>query len=86
MHPQEIIALLRRTPFAPFGVSLTDGQTYVVRHPELAIVDRFTLHLGVPGRKGLDEPSERTLHIALLHITCVEPLDGATKQARRGAG
>ena len=34
MAPEEIVTALRRQPFVPFRMTLTEGGTYEVRHPE----------------------------------------------------
>jgi hypothetical protein len=84
MHPRELVALLKERPFQPLRIALSDGESYVVQHPELAIVDPFRLHLGLAGPKGLDEPVERTVHITLLHIVRAEHAD--RRSSKRGNG
>jgi hypothetical protein len=75
MDPNELIRLIRHRPFKPLRVSLCDGQEYVISHPDLVMVDPFTLHLGLPSPKGLDEPVERVVSIALPHVVRAEPAD-----------
>ena len=79
MNPKKILELLRRTPFQPFRVSLSSGESYVVRHPEQAFVDRFTLYVGLPSPKGLAEPFEDVVTIAMLHVVAAEPVNGRSK-------
>jgi hypothetical protein len=76
MRPDDVLRLLRARPFQPFRVFLSDGSQYDVRHPEMAIVSRSTVMLGVPGPDGLDGPVEDVVHCALIHITQMKPLDG----------
>jgi hypothetical protein len=38
MGPDEIFAFLRRRPFEPFRIHLTDGTAYTVNHPDQCIV------------------------------------------------
>ncbi len=64
-------------PFQPFRISLSDGQQYDVRHPDIAIVSRSTVLLGIPGPRGPDGPVERVVTCALVHITRMEVLNGA---------
>jgi hypothetical protein len=78
MRPDDVLQLLRARPFQPFRVSLCDGQQYEVRHPEMAIVSRSTVLVGLPGPHGLDEPVEKVVTCALVHITRMETLDGAS--------
>ena len=47
MSPQDIEEAVRRRPFAPFRITLTEGSTYDVRHPELCMVGRRAVVVGV---------------------------------------
>ena len=38
MNPKSFRVELRRQPFVPLRIFLTDGKTYDIRHPEMAIV------------------------------------------------
>ena len=38
MRPEDILELLRARPFEPFRVCLSDGSTYEIQHPDMAIV------------------------------------------------
>ena len=49
-----------------------------MRHPDNAIVSRSTVLVGVPGPRGPDGPAERVVTCALVHITRMEALDGAS--------
>jgi hypothetical protein len=77
MRPEDVLQLLRAKPFQPFRISLSDGQQYDVRHPEIAIVSRSTVLIGIPGPRSL-EPVERVVTCALIHITRMEALNGAS--------
>lgn len=48
MRSEDLRQLVRRQPFQPLRLSLSNGQVYEVRHPELAMVGRSTLLLGRP--------------------------------------
>jgi len=48
MRPEDIRDFLQRRPFQPVPITLTDGRTYDVRHPELAMVGRSTVVIGLP--------------------------------------
>jgi|WetSurMetagenome_2_1015567.scaffolds.fasta_scaffold1473836_1 hypothetical protein len=76
MRPEDILQLLRRRPFEAFRIHLSDGSEFDIRHPELAIVERSKIIVGVPGPEGPDGPVERTVFCALMHITRVEPING----------
>ena len=77
MRPEDILEILRTTPFEPFRVYLTDGAVYEIRHPDMAIVQRSKVTVAVPGPAEPDGPAERTVNCALIHITRTELLNGA---------
>ena len=76
MRPEDVLQMLRRQPFEPFSIHVSDGSTFEIRHPELAIVERSKVIIGMPGPEGLDGPVERSIFCALVHITRLEPVDG----------
>jgi hypothetical protein len=78
MRPDDVLQLLRSKPFQPFRISLSDGNQYEVRQPDNAIVSRSTVLVGVPGPRGPDGPAERVVTCALMHITRMEVLNGAS--------
>jgi hypothetical protein len=78
MRPDDVLQMLRARPFQPFRLSLSDGQQYEVRHPDNAIVSRSTVLVAVPGPRGPDGPAERVVTCALVHITRMEVLNGAS--------
>ena len=78
MRPDDVLQLLRARPFEAFRISLSDGQQYEVRHPNNAIVSRSTVLVGIPGPRGPDGPVERVVTCALVHITRLEALNGAS--------
>ena len=76
MRPEDILAFLRARPFEPFRIHMSDGSTFDIGHPELALVERSKVIVGVPGPRGPEGPLERTVFCALLHITRAEKVDG----------
>lgn len=76
MRPEEILELLRRRPFIPLRVHLTDGRVYDIRHPEQVLVLRQRLDIGIqPDPKtGVVEGVE---HCSLLHVVRIEETGGA---------
>ena len=86
MRPEDIIRLLRRQPFQPFRVWLTDGTHYDVEGTEFAIVDCSAVHIGFPGPEGLQGPVERIIDVALLHIVRTTVLERSATRRRRSNG
>ena len=76
MRPEDILELLRARPFRPFRISLSDGQRFEVRHPELAMVGRNQVVIGVADAAGPEGTFERTVNCALLHVITTEWIDG----------
>ena len=75
MTPETLRSLLSKQPFDPFRVTTSSGETYDVRHPEMAMLTMRELLVGIGERDGIPA---RYKTLALLHITAVEPLDPAT--------
>jgi hypothetical protein len=75
MSPEALRNWLAKRPFEPFRVTASSGETYDVRHPEMAMVTMRELLVGVGERDGIPA---RYKTLALLHVTAVEPLDPAT--------
>ncbi|MFO0840202.1 MAG: hypothetical protein U1D55_16970 [Phycisphaerae bacterium] len=80
MRPDDLLELLRAAPFKPFRIHLSDGASFEIRHPDMAIVQRSKVTVAVPGPEGPDGPAERTVNCALVHITRTESLNGASKR------
>lgn len=81
MRPEDVREHLDRRPFEPFRIFMSDGETFDVRHPDLCMVARTTIYVGVP------DPKKRLIavrvaHCALIHITRIEPFNA---QQRRGS-
>ena len=67
--------LLHAQPFGPFRVVMSSGQSYEVRHPEMALLTKSDLFVGVDAKIGA--PAEFRI-CSLLHINTVEPLAAAS--------
>jgi hypothetical protein len=67
MNQETIKELLKRQPFTPFKVKLSNGETFDVRHPEFVIVTKNGLVVGYPD-------SDRLSICSLLHIANIETL------------
>ncbi len=74
MTPESIQEHLRRQPFQPFRVFLSDGSEYAVRHPEMVFVMRREVIIALPQRAG--ELPERAVYCDPLHITRIERING----------
>ena len=73
MNAQTLRDALSAQPFAPFRVVLSTGESFEIRHPEMAWVLQTNLLVGF-------EESEvgipaRFHTISLLHVARLEPMD-----------
>ncbi len=85
MRPQEIIELLHRKPFGPLRLHMTDGETYDIYHPDLVIVLRQRIDIGVSSKK-VPGMAERVDHCSLLHVVRTEELESASPSAGAESG
>lgn len=86
MRAEEFIELMRRRPFIPLRIHMTDGRIHDVRHLDNILVLRQRVDIGVPA-----DPSsgvlERVEYCSLLHIVRIEelpstpPPNGASPEA-----
>ncbi|MGD0769398.1 MAG: hypothetical protein ABSB42_14540 [Tepidisphaeraceae bacterium] len=74
MTIQTFREVLSRRPFHPVKITLSSGQSYEIRHPEMAMLTRTDLLIGVDvAEDGV--PAEFKI-LSLLHVTAIEPLAG----------
>ena len=67
--------LLRQKPFRPFRLVMSSGESYEVRHPEMAMVLKNDILVGTDVVDN-DMPAEFRI-CPLLHVTTVEPMPAA---------
>jgi hypothetical protein len=70
MDPAEMRELLRRSPFIPFVVKMSNGESYEIRHPEMAMVTPVTLYV-------FDPNVERVVRCALIQINTAGYLESS---------
>ena len=75
--------LLRRQPFKPFRLVMSSGESYEVRHPEMAWVTKNDILVGTDlADDGM--PAEFRI-CPLFHVATVEPLSTDAGTGVRGA-
>ena len=77
MRAEELRDLLGRRPFVPIRIYFTDGTAYDVKHPEMALLTRSTVEIGLEEKEGA-RIADRVVYCSLVHIVRVENLDGQT--------
>jgi hypothetical protein len=70
MNAETIREMLRRMPFEPFEVRMTNGDNHSIRHPELAMLVGSRLVVGYP-------ENERIAILSLLHVAVIEMAQAA---------
>ncbi len=78
MRAEEIQRHLKRQPFQPFRLFLSNGMSYDIRHPELMIVGRRNVIIALDS--GEDEIPERFADCDPVHVNNIEPIDGAKRK------
>ena len=63
MNPDDIIEILRTSPFQPFVVFLNDGSMFTVNHPEQAMIVGDVMYVANEGRG---------VRVAMMNVTRVE--------------
>ena len=76
MTVQTFRELLTQRPFKPFRLVMSSGQTYDVRHPEMALLTRSDLLVGIDETED-GVPAEFRI-CSLLHVSAIEPINSAT--------
>ncbi len=76
MTVQTFRDLLRQQPFKPFRLVMSSGQSYEVRHPEMAWVTKSDILVGIDSDDDFF-PAEFKI-CSMLHVTAVEPLEPTT--------
>ncbi len=73
--PLEIRQLLARRPFIPLRIHMTDGSLHEIHHPELVLVLKQRIDIGVrPDKDGILTEVE---YCSLLHVVRIEEITDA---------
>ncbi len=73
MTVQTFRNLLKERPFKPFRLVMSSGQTYEVRHPEMAMLTKSDILVGIDIEDD-GVPAEFKI-CSMLHVTAVEPIE-----------
>ena len=75
MSPEDILIFVNRRPFEPFRLFVTDGSVYEIRHPEMVMMGKRSLAVGLAQTNAQPPLYDRLAIVALLHVTRVEPIE-----------
>lgn len=82
MAPNDIAKKLRRQPFQPMRVFLSDGSSYDVHEPYHAYMEVTEMHIGLdPDATGIPT---RTAYCGTRHVTRIEPLLASSESGGNG--
>jgi hypothetical protein len=81
----DIQARVQRRPFVPLRLVTSSGETFDVFHPDLVMVGRRDVTIGMAS---VENPRqyERQTRVAIMHVTALEDLPTPTPTPRRGNG
>lgn len=72
---KQLLHLVRKRPFEPFRIHLTDGRVFDIRFPDLNMVGATWLLIGIPEPSEPDPFAERVLDIDLSLVRQVELIE-----------
>ena len=67
-------AILSRRPFEPLRLKTSNGETFEIRHPEMASLAKSAMVIVHPDADGL--PTDKVEYVSYLHIASVETMVG----------
>ena len=79
-NSDDIQRRLRQSPFVPVRIIISSGQTFDVYHPDLVLVGRRDMIIGMAST---ENPSqyEQTTRVPIMHVTALEDLPLAIPNA-----
>jgi hypothetical protein len=75
MRAEELRQLLDRRPFVPLRLHFSDGTALDIRHPEMALLTRSTVEIGIPERAD-ERIADRVMYCTLMHVVRAEDVNG----------
>jgi len=70
MTMESIREFIRREPFEPFVIRLSNGEVHEIRHPECVAITKSKVIVTYP-------EEDRVVHAALIHVNAIETLEHA---------
>jgi hypothetical protein len=83
MPPEDLLTAIRRRPFVPFRMHVSDGSVFEIRHPELLLVGFASVIVGIPAQPEQSYYT-RTEVVANSHIVRLVPMEQAGAQKGNG--
>ena len=74
MRHDELYKVLHKSPFEPFRIQLTNGKSWVIRHPDFAGLTRSSVLVFISSHD--DGIPDTFNQYDLLHVVGIEPVNG----------
>jgi hypothetical protein len=74
IRPESLRDELHRHPFVPLRIYLTDGKTYDIRHPEMAMITSREVYVGREETSPGSGIAKECDLVSLLHVVRVEQM------------
>src|SRR6476620_5767121 len=84
MYREDILRMTRAIPFQPFQLTLSNGERFVVRHPDMIVPTLGAAFIGLPGKAGKEDRADDGVFVSLAHIVKIEVLPAGTNPAVAG--
>ena len=81
MHFQNLLSKLRRSPFEPFAIRLSNNAVYEITHPKQVAVGRDAIVISVPAPDLPPEVADQFVEVSLLHVAEFLPRPAPTPPA-----
>lgn len=82
MRLDDIRQLTRATPFEPFRIFLSNGETFDIYHPDMIMATLGTVHIAAPGPGDPPDNPGSSRILSLVHIQKVEYLNPASSVSK----
>jgi len=84
MRYDELYKALHKSPFQPFRIQLTNGESWAIRHPDFAGLMRTSVLVFLSSRH--DDIPDTFNQYDLLHVVGIEPVNGRAGRSKRKKG
>jgi hypothetical protein len=81
MTATDIKTFVKKVPFEPFTVVMSNNERYDVHHPEMLLVGYTMLALGLSKPRDPDPIADQFVWLSLDHVLKIEPL-GLSAQSK----
>ena len=75
--PDDIQSRLRQSPFVPVRIIISSGQTFEVYHPDLVLLGRREIMIGMASRASPTQ-YEQVTRVPIMHVTALEDLPASS--------